>query len=48
MEAQAIEITETETRLEETMSLNHSRLTYRLSVLLSDYEEQYDICLSWN
>lgn len=43
MEAQAIEITEIETLLEETMSLNHSRLTYRLSVLLSDYEEQYDI-----
>ena len=25
------------------MSLNHSRLTYRLSVLLSAYEEKYDI-----
>lgn len=43
MEAQAIEITEVETFLEETISLNHSRLTYRLSVLLSAYEEQYDI-----
>ena len=43
MEEQAIEITEVETFLEETMSLNHSRLTYRLSVLLSAYEEQYDI-----
>ena len=43
MEAQAIEITEVETLLEETMSLNHSRLTYRLSVLLSAYEDKYDI-----
>ncbi|MCY7351981.1 MAG: Uma2 family endonuclease [Cytophagaceae bacterium] len=43
METQAIEITEIETLLEETMSLNHSRLTYRLSVLLSAYEERYDI-----
>lgn len=43
MEFQAVEITEIETPLEETMSLNHSRLTYRLSVLLSAYEEKYDI-----
>jgi Uma2 family endonuclease len=43
MEIKAVEITETETILEETMSLNHSRLTYRLSILLSAYDNQYDI-----
>jgi Uma2 family endonuclease len=43
METQAIEIVEIETPLEEAMSLNHSRLTYRLSVLLSAYEHQFDI-----
>ena len=43
METQAIEIIETEVPLEKVMSFNHSRLTYRLSVLLSAYEEQYDI-----
>jgi len=43
METKAIEITEIETPLEETMSLNHSRLTYRLSILLSKYEDTYDI-----
>jgi len=43
MDLQAVEITEIETPLEETMSLNHSRLTYRISVLLSVYDEQYDI-----
>ena len=48
METKAVEITEAgcrpiETPLEETMSLNHSRLTYRLSILLSAYEDQYDI-----
>lgn len=43
METKAVEITEIETPLEETMSLNHSRLTYRLSILLSAYEAQYDI-----
>jgi Uma2 family endonuclease len=43
METQAIEITEVETVLEEVISLNHSRLTYRISVLLSAYEEKYDI-----
>lgn len=43
METQAIEIIETEVVLEEAMSLNHSRLINRLTVLLSAYEEQYDI-----
>lgn len=43
MDLRAVEITEIETPLEETMSLNHSRLTYRLSVLLSVYDGQFDI-----
>lgn len=43
METQAIEIIETEVVLEEVMSMNHSRLISRLTVLLSAYEEQYDI-----
>lgn len=43
MEIKAVEIIETETVLEETMSLNHSRLTYRLCILLSKYEQRYDI-----
>ena len=43
METQAIEIIETEVVLEKTTSLNHSRLIHRLSILLSAYEEQYDI-----
>lgn len=43
MEFKAVEITETETPLEEIMSLNHSRLSYRISVLLSRYEGQFDI-----
>ncbi len=43
MEAQAVDIVEVETLLPEAMSLNHSRLTYRISVLLSAYEEQFDI-----
>ena len=43
MQTQAIEIIETEVVLEEAMSLNHSRLISRLTVLLSTYEEQYDI-----
>lgn len=43
METQAVEIIETEVSLEEAMSFNHSRLTYRLSILLSAYENKYDI-----
>ena len=43
MERRAVEITEIETPLQETGSLNHSRLTYRLCVLLAAYEAQYDI-----
>ena len=43
MDTQATEIIETEVVLEEAMSLNHSRLIGRLTVLLSAYEEQYDI-----
>lgn len=43
MDLRAVEITEIETPLEETMSLNHSRLTYRLSVLLSVYDGQFDV-----
>ena len=43
METQAVEIIETEVVLEEVMSMNHSRLIGRLAVLLSAYEEQYEI-----
>ncbi len=43
MTPQAVEIIETEIPLEETMSLNHSRLIGRLTVLLARYEDQYDI-----
>lgn len=43
MAMQAIEITEIETPLEEAMSLNHSRLIYRLSILLSHYDSRLDI-----
>ena len=43
MNTQAIEIIETEVLLEEVMSLNHSRLIYRLSMALSAYEDRYDI-----
>ena len=43
MERRAVEITEIETPLQETWSLNHSRLTYRLCVLLAAYEAQYDV-----
>ena len=43
MNTQAIEIIETEILLEETMSLNHSRLIHRLSVALLPYEDRYDI-----
>jgi Uma2 family endonuclease len=43
MDLQAIEITEIERRLEETVSLNHSRLKYRISILLSAYDTRYDV-----
>ena len=43
METQAVEIIETEIQLPETMSYNHSRLIHRLSLLLSVYEDQYDV-----
>ena len=43
METQAVEIIETEILLEETMSMNHSRLIGRLYLLLSAYSDQYDI-----
>ncbi len=43
MEIKAVEVIETETILEEAMSLNHSRLTYRLCILLSKYEHRYDV-----
>lgn len=43
MEGQAIEIIETEVILEETMSMNHSRLIGRLTVALSAYGERYEI-----
>lgn len=43
METKAVEITEIETPLEETRSLNHSRLTYRISLQLAKYDAQYDI-----
>ena len=43
METQAVEIIETEILLEETRSMNHSRLIGRLYLLLSAYSDQYDI-----
>ncbi len=43
METQAVESSEVETPLRESGSLNHSRLTYRMCVLLAAYEAQYDI-----
>lgn len=43
MQTQAVDIIETEVLLEETRSLNHSRLIHRISLLLSAYEEQYDV-----
>ncbi len=44
METQAVEILETEVLLEETMSLNHARLTTRItSLLFAAYESQFDI-----
>lgn len=43
METQAIEIIETEVLLEEVLSLNHSRLIYRISMALSAYEDRYDV-----
>ncbi|RZK39033.1 MAG: Uma2 family endonuclease [Hymenobacter sp.] len=43
MNTQAVEIIETEVVLEETMSLNHSRLIHRISVALLPYEDRYDI-----
>lgn len=43
MNTQAVEIIEVEVPLEETMSLNHSRLIHRISVVLLPYENQYDI-----
>ena len=43
METQAVEIIETEVVLEKAMSLNHSRLTGRISYLLTAaYENQFD------
>lgn len=43
MDTQAVEIIETEVRLEEAWSLNCARLRQRISVALLPYEEQYDI-----
>lgn len=43
MDLRAIEVIETEHPLEETMSLNHSRLTFRLSYLLAQYDDEFDI-----
>jgi Uma2 family endonuclease len=44
METQAIEVIETEFVLEEVMSLNHARLTTRItSLLFAAYEEQFNI-----
>ena len=43
MQTQAVEIIETEIVLEKAMSLNHSRLTGRISYLLTDaYEARFD------
>ena len=44
METQAVEVIETEVVLEEAMSLNHARLTSRITWLLSAaYDDQYDV-----
>lgn len=43
MHTQAVDIIETEVPLEEATSLNHSRLIHRIGLLLSAYEEKYDI-----
>lgn len=43
MNTQAVEVVETEVPLEEVWSLNHSRLTCRLIVLLSAYQDECDI-----
>ena len=43
MDLRAIEVIEIEHPLEETMSLNHSRLTFRLSYLLAQYDDEFDI-----
>ena len=43
MQTQAVEIIETEVLLEEVMSLNHSRLIHRISLLLSAYEDRFDV-----
>ena len=43
MDLKAVEIVEVENELEETMSLNHSRLTFRLSYLLASYDDEFDI-----
>ncbi|MGI4872394.1 MAG: Uma2 family endonuclease [Janthinobacterium lividum] len=44
METQAVEVIETEVVLEEVMSLNHARLTTRLtSLLFNAYESQFNI-----
>lgn len=44
MQTQAVEIIETEVVLEEAMSLNHARLTTRItSLLFAAYESQFDI-----
>ena len=44
METQATEVIETEVVLEKSMSLNHSRLINRLTVLLTAaYEDRYDV-----
>ena len=43
MDLKAVEIVEVENELEETISLNHSRLTFRLSYLLASYDDEFDI-----
>lgn len=43
MNLPAIEISETDVALEETMSANHSRLLLRIGVALLPYEDRYDI-----
>ncbi len=44
MQTQATEIIETEVVLEEAMSLNHARLTTRItSLLFAEYESQFNI-----
>jgi len=43
MSSQFVELSETDSPLEETMSVNHARLTTRLVALLLPFESQYEV-----